>query len=114
MSKTSRFHERRLPPMIDTSTVALGIAGAILAFGMLWFSFRVLKLFKGGKVEKAWRGFALSSIILVIISLVAVAQAIESIMLPIWWREGSALIFRLSLVYAMYNVYIIWKNLGTK
>ncbi len=113
MTNTSRI-ERRLPTMIDISTVAFAIAGAILGFGMLWFSIRVFKLFKGGTVEKAWRSFALSSIILVVISLVAVAQAMESIMLPIWWREGSALIFRLSLVYAMYNAYITWKNLGTK
>lgn len=99
--------------MSDFSTVVLGIVGAVVAFGMLWFSLRVYRLFKGGKVEKAWRGFAISSIILVIISCIAAAQAIESIALPLWWREGSALIFRLSLLYAMYSVYVVWKRLGT-
>jgi|SRR3989304_3477623 len=100
--------------MVELGTVGFGIAGAVLGFGMLWFSIRVFDLFKGGSLARAWLGFAVSSGILVVISLAAVAQSFEWLSLPSWWREGSALIFRLSLVYALYIAYRTWKHLGPK
>ncbi len=98
--------------MVDLATAVLAVAGFLIAAGMLYFSLRVSGLFGRSMIGRAWLTFTVAAGILCVISLVALAGTFESLVLPLWWREGSALVFRLSLLYALYRFYRAWKTLS--
>ncbi len=98
--------------MLDVLTASFGILGIVLSVGMLIFSLRLWRFFLGSKIGSACRGFGVSSVVLTVISVVTVLQAGGVVVLPTWWREGSAFLFRLVLFYALYEVYRAWTNFG--
>ena len=98
--------------MIDYATAIWSVLGLVLALGMLFFSLRLSFFFKGGFIVRGWNAFALSSVFLVGISALSTAEAVQFIGLPSWWREGSAFAYRLTLFYAMFEVYRSWRKIG--
>jgi hypothetical protein len=98
--------------MVQLDTAAFSLLGLVLALGMMFFSLRLRHMFAGSKIATAWETFAVSCVILAVISSVSTLQAFESLTLPVWWREGSALVFRLALFYAFYKVYLAWVRVG--
>lgn len=83
----------------------------MLAAGMLFFALKVANIFGGSKIGRAWFTFTFSAAVLCVISLVALTGALELITLPVWWREGSAIVFRVTLLYALYRFYKAWTTL---
>lgn len=97
--------------MADYSTTFWSVVGIALAVGMLFFAVKLSRMFRGARIARGWRAFALSAIILALTSTISTLQALGLTALPSWWREVSAFIFRLSLIYALYEVYVAWAKL---
>jgi hypothetical protein len=97
---------------LDFTTAGLSVLGFLLASGILLFAAKVAGLFGKSLAGNAWRYFTVASGVLVVISLIALLAALESLVLPAWWREGSALVFRAILAYAVYHFYKAWTKMG--
>ena len=100
--------------MLDYDTAFWSVMGVVTALIMFFFSLRLSMMFRGGKIVKGWIAFAISATILTVISLVSMLQSLTLLQLPSWWREISAFIFRISLIYALYEVYSAWTGLTKK
>lgn len=98
--------------MVDLTTAGLSVLGFLLALGILLFAAKVAGLFGKSLAGNAWRYFTVASAVLVAISLIALLGALGAIVLPAWWREGSALVFRALLAYAIYHFYKAWTKIA--
>jgi hypothetical protein len=43
------------------------------------------------------------------VEVIALSVLSGLVVLPLWWREGGSLLFRATLVYAVFHFYKVWK-----
>lgn len=98
--------------MLDYVTATFSLLGLLLATGIFVFAAKVSGLFGASLAGKAWQYFTIASAVLVAISLVALWGALGLTALPTWWREGSAIVFRAFLAYAVYHFYKAWTKMA--
>jgi hypothetical protein len=98
--------------LVDWSTAALSIVNFLLTAGMLIFAVKLARTFGRSSAGKAWRYFVVATAIGVLVTVIALAAALDSLDLPAWWREGGSIVFRAALAYAIYHFYKAWTKLG--
>jgi hypothetical protein len=81
----------------------------LLSVGMLLFAIRVQSLFGRSLAGHAWRFFMVAASIATAVEVIALSVLSGLVVLPLWWREGGSLLFRATLVYAVYHFYKVWK-----
>lgn len=100
--------------MNDLIFVGLTTIEVVLTVGFVIYCLRLVSFFgPKAKMGRAWIPMFLASLIILATGLVAFMQALQvGLVLPIWWRDFSALIFRGMLFVAVVVMFRSWKNLG--
>ena len=81
--------------MIDPIDASAAVFNVILTAGFAVYCWKLLSFFgRQTQVGKAWIHMFIAAVILFAVSAFAFAQAFELVIMPVWWRNVSAAVFR--------------------
>ena len=98
--------------MIDPIDAGAAVFNAVVTAGFAVYCWKLVSYYSlRSLMGKAWVHMLIAGIILFTVSAFACAQAFQAMVLPVWFRNVSAAVFRVYLLIAVIVIFQTWKKL---